>query len=243
MNAKKIFLTFCFLLIFTCIIKAQFSAGIVIGYSNNHLNTDISNRTFTQNTSSAGFNLGFLFKYNYTYMFSFESGMNLLQKNYSFIRTDNYKGVYETFTNTYLQLPITAKIKIFEERKFKVFFNNGIYGAYWLFAKVKGTTPNIFNTSANLGSDGQIIQYLSLSSYSEKYQFNNDKDNRFEFGLQTGIAIEYKINNKYSISFECKYYHSLTDQQKEYMIEQISKFNQTFSISVGFLLKFPKTEK
>jgi hypothetical protein len=223
--------------------KAQFSVGISGGYSNNHLNTDISNRVDTKNTNGGGFCASLLINYNLSNWISIQSGLGLVQKNYSFVRNGDYQGVFETFTNTYLQMPLTARIKILELKKFKITFNIGAYEAYWTFAHIHGATPNILNSTNSTNSSGQMVQYTSIDNFSEKYQFNNIKDNRFESGLTAGICFHYDINNKYSIFIEPDYYQSLTDQQKKYMVNQIPNINQTFCVSMGFIMKLATDTK
>ncbi len=230
---------FCALLFVSiCTCEAQLSVGVVAGYNYNHLITDIKNREFTKNTIERGYCTGLQINYSLTNLLSLQTGIDLLQKNYSFTRTGEYTGVYETFTNSYIQLPIAVKLRLLEKRKFQIFLKAGVYGAYWAYANVKGTTLNIFNSTHTISNEGQIIQYLSLTDYSEKYQFNDTKDNRYEFGLNSGISIQYALNRKYSALIESNYFQSVTDQQKHYMINQISKINQTLCISIGCIITF-----
>jgi hypothetical protein len=240
---KKIISLLLLLLILTFSGKAQFSVGVSGGYSNNHLNTDISNRVDTKNTNGGGYNASLLVNYNLSNWISIQSGLSLVQKNYSFVRNGDYQGIFETFTNTYIQLPLTTRVKVLEKGKFKLLFHIGVYEAYWAFAHVNGATPNILNSSNSTNSNGQMVQYSYIDDFSEKYQFNNIKDNRFEFGLTAGISIHYTLNNKFSIFIEPEYYQSLTDQQKKYMINQIPNINQTFCVSMGCIMKLGKDNK
>lgn len=217
--------------------NAQLSIGYEVGYSYNHLSTDISNKTFTKNTINRGYCTNLQINYGFSSFFLLQTGIGLIQKNYSFVRTDKYKGVSETFTNSYLQLPFTVQLIVINKGKFKVILNNGFYYAYWLFANIKGYIPNIYNTTNEIDPDGETIQNFSLTYYSDKLQLSNTKDNQFEFGFITGLNFDYSLNNKHSIYFELNYYQSVTDQQKKYMINQISKKNQTLCISVGYLMR------
>jgi hypothetical protein len=239
----RYFIAFIIVILFVQPSKSQFSVGVDAGYAYNHLNTDISNRAFTKNINKNGYSSGLQINYNISNLLCLQTGIGFLQKNYSYTRTGVYLGVYETFTNSYFQMPINVQLKILKIKKFKLFIKAGIFGAYWAFAKVNGAMPNIFNSTNTIGNDGQIVQYLSLTVYSEKYQFNGTKDNRFEFGLSTGISIYYELNNKYSVFIETSYYQSLIDQQKNYMINQVSKANQTLCFSIGSLMTLPGNKK
>ncbi len=219
--------------------KAQLSLGLNGGCTLNHLSTDISNRKTTNNNSKYGYCVGLQIQYNLTDVLSFQSGVSFFQKNYSFTRTGNFRGVYEVFTNNYLQIPETIKLRFFERRRIQLSFSIGTYIAYWVFAKVNGVTPNIFNNTNIIKDNGEIVQYLNLTSYSEKYQFRDIKDNRVELGLTSGISINYCLNNRYSTFIEFSYFHSLTDQQKKYELNHLSKINQTINVSLGCYINFP----
>jgi hypothetical protein len=243
MYTKKIVLVITFLSIIFFSGKAQFFFGLEGGYTKNWLHTDIGNLNNTKNKNGNGFGYGLLVKYDINKFLSLRTGIDLMQKSYSFFRTDSFAGTYETFKNSYLQVPLTTQIKAFKIKRIKLVFNVGIFTAYWLYAKVDGAIPNIFNSTNTIGSDGQITQYLAFASYSEKYQFNTNRDNRFEFGLTTGIGVYYKFNSDYSVFLESGYYQSFTDKQKKYMVNQISRFNQTVCISIGCLMRFCKNKK
>lgn len=167
MISKSLFFISCILIIFSTSVKSQFSTGVTIGYSNNQLSTDISNRTFTRNKNYGGFCMELIFGNSLSRLVSFRTGIGFLQKNFSFKRTDKYAGVFETFTNSYIQFPLVGQIKIIEIKRLCVSLSTGFYGAYWAYAKVCGATPNIFDSSYGFDDDGQMVQYLSLTSYSE----------------------------------------------------------------------------
>ena len=238
MPIKKVLVIVGFSLVFSSVTSAQFSAGFTGGYSYNHLSTDISNSLYTRNKSQGGYSLGLTCYYAFSEMISLQSGAGLIQKNYSFKRTGKYTGIYETFTNGYIQVPFTVQFKIFEEKKVTVFLNAGIYCAYQAYSKVKGTTPGIFNSVDSVTTDGQIIQYLSFVNYSEDYHFNNKRDNRLEFGFGMGAEIHYALSRKYSVLIQSVYFQSVTDQQRKYMINQRTRINQTFSLSMGCMIRF-----
>lgn len=231
-------------LLISSICNAQFLFKIDAGYSYNHLITYVSNRTFTKNVNKIGYNAALRFKYEVNKLIGFETGISWIQKNYSFKRTENYSGIFDKFTNNYLQIPFTVPIRIYEKKKIQIFLNNGVFASYLISTRVNGVMPNAFNSTNELDVDGQSIQNFNLTTYSEDYKFNTMKDNRFEFGLQTGITFQYDFNEKTVFFLEYRFYQSLTDIQKEYMVNQASKINQTSIVSVGFILKFnPKINR
>lgn len=215
----------------------QISIGIKTGYTNNHLNTNISNRVFTLNKNGSGLGFGFLGNYEINNRIGIEGSIEFLQKKYSLVRTDKYQGVYETSMNSYLQLPLIIQLKIYNKKKLAINLNGGFYGAYWTFAKIKGAIPNIFNSAYSVDAGGQSIQNLTLALYSERKPFNKLRDNRFEYGWLTGIGVNYNLSKENRVFIKYEYYQSLTDQQKNYMLFQIPKYNQTNFISAGWLVK------
>lgn len=216
---------------------AQFSLGVETAYINNHLHSDISNRIATRNKNGNSFSLGIWCQYNLSRLVDLETGIHLGHKNYSFVRTGEYRGVHQVFINSYLQLPIEAKVKVATLNKTTVTLNTGLFVGYWSFAKIKGAMPNIFNSINNTGTNGQVSQSLAVTSYAEKYNFNAITDNRIEFGWLTGLSANYALSKKYAVSIECKYLQALTDQQKEYTVNQIPKYNQTYSVAAKCFMK------
>ena len=214
---------------------SQLSFGVGLGYTNNHLYTDISNRVYTENKTGSGIGTSILLETHLCNRINFHSGIYILQKSYNFVRTGNYTSIYENHKNTYLQLPIIIKLSLLRREKVQFFINGGLFVSYWAFGKVKGITPNVFNSVDSLSNNGQPKHYLNLTSYSEKYLFNSLRDNRFEFGLLGGISIYYNYNRRYKCFFDCYFYQSLSDQQKKYMINQIPRYNQTLFFSIGYM--------
>ncbi len=216
--------------------NAQLSLGISSGYTRNSLYTAISNENGTKIQNRDGGYLGLFIMHDVMSFLSVRSGIDLIQKNYRFAGTDYSKGSFETFKNLYVQLPVTLQLKIFEKKRLSLGYNLGLYAGYWVDAHVKGAIPNVFDTSNAIGNDGEPVQYFSYTTYSEKYQFSTVKDNRFEFGLHTGASIYYKLNSQHSVFLNLEFYQSITDQQKKYMANQIGRKNQTFCISLGYLV-------
>jgi hypothetical protein len=209
--------------------------GIEAGATRNSLITDISNRSYTQNEAGAGYLIGLSIRYEHRRWLSFQTGLNLSQKNYTMARTDSFSGIYDTHINSYLQSPLVTSLRLGGEQ-WGCFADLGLYGAYWISARVKGNVPGILNINDSIGLGGQIIEYFRLISYNENYHFDNRKDNRLEFGWLTGIGADYRLGGRYRVFVEARYYQSLTDQQKRYAIDQVSEVNQTWHFLAGCTL-------
>lgn len=215
--------------------SAQLSIGLETGYNKNYLYTNTSNRDFTAYKPAGGFNLGIPLSYTVSSWFAVQADPSLIKKNYRTERSDFFEGVYQVNTNTYLQLPVMGHFT-FGGQYLKGFLNLGVYGGYWTLGKVKGTLPNILNAVDTVGNINTVYDYQKSYNYNEKYLFDSRKDNRIEFGWLAGVGLSYDLNNVYQVFGEARYYQSLTDQQKKYMINQVPRYNQTYIVTVGVLI-------
>lgn len=239
MKLKKIYKLIFFVqfLALSHIAKSQFFIGFEIGITQNHLNTYIKNRVFTNNKNGVGYSFGFPLQYRINSWLSINSNLNFSEKKYSWVRTGTFRGVYQIFANNYIQLPLLANMS-YGNKKIQGFINAGGYVGYWMYGRVKGTVPDIFNITDSTNASGQTLQSFGLSTYNQKYTFNSNIDNRIEFGWVVGLGMNYKLANSYSFFTEIIYYQALTDQQKKYTINQIPQHNQTFIFSIGVLYSF-----
>jgi len=224
-------------------IRGMFSLGLETGYTLNYLITNISSLTDTEYQPIGGFSVAIPVAYALTDWWSLYSDPNLTKKNYEYERTGSFQGVNETYTNTYLQLPFMARFQ-YGGKKLKGFVNPGFYGGYWLSGRVKGTMPNPLNPVTTGSTSGtSIFDGLNPYSFNEKYAFNSTKDNRWEFGWILGAGASYQLNSTFQLFVEGRITQSLTDQQKQYMTNQVQRYNQTIGISAGCLVNLKALSK
>ena len=224
--------------------KAQFYVGAEAGGNQNYLITNVSNLVSSEYIPINGFNIGIPIEYKVNDWFSLKSTPEFIQKNYQLQRTGFYQGVYQLSKNGYLQIPLSVQFS-FGSKLLKGYFNLGGYGAYWASSHIKGAFANPLNypaygTSNTAYYSVTVFDYQTPYYYDEKYQINSTKDNRFEFGVYTGLGISLQVAPNYKVFTEFKYYDALTDQQKKYELEQVSRYNETGSVSVGFLYELKK---
>ncbi len=241
MEQKKIvLLSLAFLFLLSVQVKSQAYVGLEGGGTRNYLNTNVSNLVSTQYNPSYGFSIGIPVLYKINDWLAFQADPNYMQKNYQMARTDFFQGVYQDNTNTYLQLPLMAHLS-FGGQQLKGFLNLGGYGGYWLSGHIKGTMPNILDQPAytNTVSNAQpnnVFDEYTADNYNEKYQFNKTSDNRIELGWLAGLGMSYEMNQKYLFFAEARYFQSLTDQQKNYQINLVPRYNQTIGFTLGCLV-------
>jgi Outer membrane protein beta-barrel domain len=232
-----------FAFIFACNIlcffsaEAQLSIGIEGGYNKNYLNTNNANRAFTDYIPLQGFDMGIPIQYKIADWFAIGTDISFVQKNYSQQRSAFFAGVYQDNTNSYVQLPVMGHF-MFGGQRLKGFLNAGIYAGYWMYARVKGEMPNILNISNDSTSTSSVYDYENPYSYNEKYTFNNTKDNRWEVGWIGGLGLSYDLNDHYQVFAEGRLLYSFTDQQKNYMINQVPRYNTTYGINAGLMYTF-----
>jgi hypothetical protein len=231
-----------FLLCLGCSISsfAQFSIGVEGGYTRNYLETNNANRDFTNYKPADGFTIGIPVQYKIVNWFAIAADPAYIQKNYVQERSSYYEGTYQISTNSYLQLPVMAHF-MFGGQKLQGFFNLGGFAGYWLDGNVKGRMPNILDPVDSVTASNTIYYQLSNSySYDEKYTFDTHRDNRIDAGWIAGAGVSYVISSKYTVFAEGRVIQSLTDMQKNYMINQTPRYNNTYNANLGIMINLGK---
>jgi hypothetical protein len=94
-------------------------------------------------------------------------------------------------------------------------------------SRIKGAALSI----AENPWDPEAIYY---ESYDEKVPWDNRRDNRFEAGLLAGIGVQYAFP-VCTLYVEGRFNYSLTDLQKNYMLQKVPRINDTITIQAGLL--------
>ena len=115
--------------------NAQFSVGVQAGYANNYLLTNVSNLVSTKYVSQPGFSVAVPLQYDIADWFAIKAQPGYMQKNYQMQRTGFYKGVYETSTNGYVQLPLMGHFS-FGSETLRGYVDAGGYAGFWLSGNV-----------------------------------------------------------------------------------------------------------
>ncbi|HEX4851109.1 MAG TPA: porin family protein, partial [Puia sp.] len=190
-------------------------------------------------TPSYGAQFSIPVSYEFKDWLSVQSGVSYVQKNYGIVRTGFFEGIHQDNKNNYIQVPLMAHFS-FGGKKLRGFLNLGGYGAYWASGTVQGTEPNILNpVDSSFTTSQQPANDFALNkpySFNEKYSFDSRKDRRWEWGVLAGVGISYQVSPWVQVYMEGRYVQSLTDQQKNYMINQVGRYNQTFSVIAGALV-------
>ena len=196
---------------------AQWRVGVTGGTTYNVFSMDKQYLTDYQIDGRWGVTLGVTGQYNFNSWLAVRTDLNWTQKNYRKYRAILTQMDYR-YRNDYVQLPVMASFSVGGE-KLRGFCNIGVYGGYWLISHQKGTDFNNFS--------GKTIMF------SEKVEFNSDRDQRWDCGLLGGIGVEYQITPHWVAQAEVRYYYSTTSTVKQYMRVKDFRYNSTTAIQLG----------
>ena len=223
-------------------VTAQLSVGIEGGYNKNYIVTNNANRAFTYYQPLSSFSVGIPIQYRITDWFAVAAAPGFIKKDYRQQRGDFYIGVFQDNSNNYIQLPLMGHF-MFGGKSLKGFLNAGVYGAYWMSGNVKGKMANILDLIDDPTTGGSVYSYQLPYVYDEKYTFNSVKDNRIEFGWVAGVGLEYSFKSRYKVFTEARLLYGFTDQQKNYSLNQVPRYNNTVGVNAGILMDVKKFKK
>ncbi|MND77072.1 hypothetical protein D3C80_687390 [compost metagenome] len=176
-------------------------------------------------------------RYNFSDWLGLQLEVAYMQKNYAIRRSFFFKGVESEIKNSSLQLPLMAHFS-FGGEDLRVFLNLGAYSEYWVNSRIRGAHGSGFR---NPNDDEVAIEktnvlfsdLIKLENFDQKVDFDTRRDRRMQFGLIAGVGMEYRLSPKFKVFTEARYQHNLTDLQKNYMINQIPRYNNTFGVQLG----------
>lgn len=224
--------------------KAQWHIGLEAGWNKNHLQTSVSNRPFTKYEPLQGFSVAIPVLYQFNNWLAVHAAPGIITKNYQLTRTGVFEGIFQKHLSQYLQVPVAARFS-FGGTKLKGFLNLGGYAAYWMNSRLKGFAPNYFDITLP-NENEEVDRYLDVYPgvhFNQKYEWNSRRDRRMELGVVAGAGISYSCGIRNSFFVEARYYRGLTDLQKNYMINQVPRFNDTYTLQAGYLYQLKQKAK
>lgn len=206
--------------------------GLEGGPDRNYLHTNISNVPVATYTPVTGLQAGVVLQYRINNLLALETQPSFQQKGYKLEWTGYFSGIYQRDLNAYWCLPLIGDVS-FAAGKFRFVIQAGAYAAYWSAGRVKGTMPNVADPTPAT-SNLNYLGYNTSYSYDVPYTFNPRSDERVELGVLTGgrIALEEKV---FQLFLGISYYQSSTDQQKNYEINQVPRYNRIVLLAAGVL--------
>ena len=225
---KKLICILGFIIIFTsyaCAMDVSF--GIEGGYSYNMLNTSTGYRLYTSYENRAGFLIGVPVLVHFSKQFALGSGLRYVQKNYRYQRTLLGEHLlYSDFTNGFLQVPLFLDFSL-GKNNWRIFFDIGATLGFWLRSSRKGEWMGFSENPYD-------PDYIQIEQFNERIKFDNRRDNRFESALFAGVGFRYTLKS-FTPFISAQLHYGLTDLQKNYMLNQVSRYNNTITVQMGIL--------
>jgi len=201
---------------------AQWRVGVNGGATYNHSTISKHYMTDYQWKDRWGVTLGVMGQYDVNDWLGVRAELDWTQKNYRLTRQILSNLDYK-YVNNYLQLPVMASFS-FGGKQLRGFCNAGVYGGYWLTSGREGTD---FNNSSE-----------KVYEFSENIEFNDERDQRFDFGFVGGIGVEYRFCQRWAAQVEMRYYYSTVSTQKDYMRLSDPRYNSTLGVQAGLWYSF-----
>lgn len=196
---------------------AQWRVGINGGGDLNHFIIDKQYQTDYQFKDRWGGTVGIMGQYDIADWAGIRFELDWMQKNYR--QTRETLKVYDyKYVNNYLQLPVMGSFS-FGGQKVRGFCNLGIYGGYWLNSSRKGFD---YNALTQKGYD-----------FTEKVEFYNDRDRRWDFGFVGGAGLEYRFASHWAAQVELRYYYSTVSTTKVNDVAKDYRYNSTLALQAG----------
>ena len=196
---------------------AQWRVGINGGGDLNHFIIDKQYQTDYQFKDRWGGTVGIMGQYDIADWAGIRFELDWMQKNYR--QTRETLKVYDyKYVNNYLQLPVMGSFS-FGGQKVRGFCNLGIYGGYWLNSSRKGFD---YNALTQKGYD-----------FTEKVEFYDDRDRRWDFGFVGGAGLEYRFASHWAAQVELRYYYSTVSTTKVNDVAKDYRDNATLDLQAG----------
>lgn len=202
---------------------SRWSVGLGGGVTNNTHVVDVLYATDMKYSPMGGKTAFVTAGYHPTGWLSLRADIAWVQKNYRLDRDSYYVSfVYTESTNNYLSVPVAAEISF--GRTFRLVTRLGAYAGYWLSGHRVGQ---------NLSVSYLISGNEDDTFFDEDYSFNEERDNRFDAGLDFGVGLRLAIAKKIDFSVDLHWYYGLTDVQKNYMTNLNPRYNTTRALQFG----------
>jgi opacity protein-like surface antigen len=196
---------------------AQWRVGINGGGDLNHFIIDKQYQTDYQFKDRWGGTVGIMGQYDIADWAGIRFELDWMQKNYR--QTRETLKVYDyKYVNNYLQLPVMGSFS-FGGQKVRGFCHLGIYGGYWLNSSRKGFD---YNALTQKGYD-----------FTEKVEFYDDRDRRWDFGFVGGAGLEYRFASHWAAQVELRYYYSTVSTTKVNDVAKDYRYNSTLALQAG----------
>ncbi|MCS6929704.1 MAG: hypothetical protein NZM43_09425 [Saprospiraceae bacterium] len=169
--------------------------GLSFGLANNVVEMDFSDKPFWRYDFAEGWQYpGLEVHRALSSRLRATLGVNILQRGQQVKTIRQYAGVNDILlVRNYLNVPIGLSIALFDTR-LSPYISAGIYGAFWMSGKWKGS---MLLTMSNPYEEGYDRSKLPAIDFEAPYTFGQSestgiRENRLDFGGWGGFGLQYK---------------------------------------------------
>lgn len=217
---KKIIVSVLVVLVAYSVFASDFSLGFSAGFNYTEPNRtkDWTDRKFS---GKSDFSSAVITEWKVNDWFSLRSGVDLLVKAYK--QEQPLLGCYTDYRDLYMDIPFLADFS-FGSEKFRGHTYIGAYVGLWLCEGTKGKSQTM--------SDA-----LSDEIY-HKYDFDSEKDSRFNAGIAGGLGFSASVSKKISLMTDAMLYYDLTSSVKQYGTREEYRYNTSVAVRLGMTYSF-----
>ena len=203
--------------------SAQWRIGATAGYGYNEYSVDHHYMVDYRYKGLGGMTAGLAGQYDIKDWLGVRAEVNWAEKGHRLYRSHAMRTVDNKTYNHYLQVPVMASFSVGGQRV-RGFLNAGFYGAYWLVSHYRGFDVNAVSDKTYL--------------IERDLEFNDDRDQRWDFGMVGGLGVECRMDRHWSAQLEGRCYYSFISTVKQYMLVKDYRYNTTLGIQAGFCYIF-----
>lgn len=223
---RKSFFIFCLLAFGAAVIapvQAQWRVGASGGATYNWYAIDTQYQTDYRYDGAWGWTAGLFGQYNFKDWVGLRAEVVAMERNYRFYRTGSFSGTNYVSHNTYVQVPVMAQFS-FGGTRVRGFVHTGVYGGYWAAGREKG----------------HLFDHMSGRTHpvDAAYVFQDEKDQRWDFGLAGGLGVEWLVAPHWMLHAEGRCYYSFVSTVKQYQVVKDYRYHTTIGMSIGVAYVF-----
>ena len=230
---------FLVMLVVTLPVSAQLSVGLGGGYAYNYYNYDPQYMSGMDYKGHHGITNGLSVDYQFNDWLGLSTGFSFQQKG--FVLNGSYipEGSEEPYVfysgfqrnDSYFVVPIMAEFS-FGSENWEGFMNLGGYAGWW-----RSSIYEFEEIRTIMMHNNHIMWDISYNGKATR-GFNNDVDQRLEFGGVVGLGLKWNLFKSVSLFSDARAFIAFTPQQKDYQIMHFPSHNTTIIVQIGLLYHF-----
>jgi hypothetical protein len=210
-------------------VENRWNIGFYGGYTNNNLYQGGAEHSRPGKIweNGHGWTAGILARYQIFNWLAAQTEAVFITKNYGYRYSAYGNELSNNTVNSFVEIPLFLNVSIRPA-------GGGWVTGLRLYANVGGSL-GVWAASRETGRNLSVVSYNPVYKYDEDYEFDDRRDNRFEYGLAAGLGVQYE-KDWAGVFVECRYNYGLSDLQQTYQYELVPQMNSTWTLLLGFLV-------